>query len=175
MELHRSHKHARPGRSGGRVTVFLVTLLIFGLATQAAMADNPHFVGSPTITKSTTSGLTISGKIAGLGTIPDDVFLTASAVEATYECVNKGGNVAPGQPLVFEDVQGPSGTIEPSGGNIVFTATLPVPPTPSARDVCPNGNWSVRLLTLTYFDVVLHVQKPAGTDVFTHDFGDIDP
>ncbi len=40
--------------------------------------------------------------------------------------------------------------------------------------VCPNGNWTVHLLHLTYNDVVQHIQQN-GTDILTRDLGDIDP
>jgi hypothetical protein len=33
----------------------------------------------------------------------------------------------------------------------------------------------VRRTSLTYNDVVLHIQQPPGTDVLTKSFGDIDP
>jgi uncharacterized membrane protein len=46
MLLQRSHKHARPGRSGGRVTLLIVTMLIFGLVAQAASAVSPHFINA---------------------------------------------------------------------------------------------------------------------------------
>jgi hypothetical protein len=50
-----------------------------------------------------------------------------------------------------------------------------VPTPPSAATECPNGNWSVQLTSLTYTDVVLHIQQPSGTDVLTFNFGTIDP
>jgi hypothetical protein len=140
-----------------------------------AFAESPHFIGTPSCTKSTTSGLTCSGKAAGLGNGPTAAFLTASSVSATYECVNKGGNVAPGQPVVLQNVTGPTQNITPRNGQISFSPTIPPPPTPSSASTCPNGNWSVRLTSLTYNDVVLHLQQPPGTDVLTMSFGTIDP
>src|SRR5215831_18609421 len=41
------------------------------------------------------SGLTCSGKAAGLGNGPTAAFLTAGSVSATYVCHNHGGQVAP--------------------------------------------------------------------------------
>jgi hypothetical protein len=140
-----------------------------------AFAESPHFIGTPTCTKSVTSGLTCSGKAAGLGNGPTAAFLTASSVTATYECVNKGGNVAPGQPVVTQAVTGPTQNITPRNGQIVFSPNIPPPATPSPAATCPNGNWSVRLTSLTYTNVVLHIQQPPGTDVLTFSFGTIDP
>jgi hypothetical protein len=154
--------------------LFLV-LLFSALTTAQAFAQSPHFIGTPSCTKSLSSGLTCSGKAAGLGNEPANVFLTADSVTATYECVNKGGNVAPGQPVVTQDVTGPTQTITPHNGQITFSATLPVPTPPSAATECPNGNWRVRLTSLTYTNVVLHIEQPAGVEILSFNFGTIDP
>lgn len=88
MQLHRSHKHARPGRSGGRVTVLIMTLLVLGLTAEAALAGSPHFVGTPKITRSG-DAITVSGKVAGLG---DETQINV-AVTADVACVNPGNNL----------------------------------------------------------------------------------
>lgn len=150
-------------------------LLASILTATAAQAQSAHFVGTPSCTKSLSSGLTCSGKAAGLGNGPTAAFLTASSVSATFVCQNKGGNVAPGQPVVLTNVTGPTQNIAPRNGQITFSPTIPPPPTPSAASDCPNGNWKVVLTSLTYNDVVLHVQQPPGTDVLTDNLGNIDP
>lgn len=147
----------------------------FMAVPSAAFADSPHFVVTPTCTKSLVTGLDCSGKAAGLGNSPANVFLTADSVTAQYTCVNHGGNVAPGQPVVTQNVQGPTETIPPHNGQITFDATLGVPPAPDPAVDCPNGNWSVRLDSLTYANVVLHIQQSAGSDVLSFSFGTIDP
>src|SRR5207247_10875949 len=43
-----------------------------------------------------------------------------------------------GQPVVTQNVTGPTQTITPHNGQITFTATLPVPTPPSARDGVPQ-------------------------------------
>src|SRR5262245_30505181 len=155
----------------------VVAALIGAIAaiSTVAIAESPHFIGTPTCTKSLTSGLTCSGKAAGLGNGPTAAFLTASSVSATYECVNHGGNVAPGQPVVLQNVTGPTQNITPRNGQIRFSPNIPPPPTPSARDTCPNANWTVRITSLTYFDLALHIQQPPGTYVLTLNLGTIDP
>ncbi len=40
--------------------------------------------------------------------------------------------------------------------------------------MCPNGNWSVRLTSLTHFGVVEHI-KLDSMDILTGDLGGIDP
>jgi hypothetical protein len=151
----------------------LIAWTVFG--TTSALAQSPHFIGTPSCTKSITSGLTCSGKAAGVGNEPANAFLTASSVTATYECVNRGGNIAPGQPVVTQNVTGPVELIQPRNGQITFLATIPVPPTPSSAVVCPNGNWTVRLTSLTFTNVVLHIQDQVGQDILTFNFGTIDP
>ncbi|MFJ5707567.1 MULTISPECIES: hypothetical protein [unclassified Streptomyces] len=146
---------------------------VAGMAT--ATAQSPHFIGEVTCTKSITTGLSCSGKAAGLGSSPTAAFLTASSIDAEYVCVNRGGNVAPGQGVEFQQVVGPVQQIAPRNGQITFRdVRIPVPESPSARDVCPNGNWRVQLLHLTFNDVTLHIQQN-GVDILTRDLGDIDP
>lgn len=70
--------------------VLLVAVL--ALATAAvvvpvALAGSPHFVGTPTITRSG-DAITVSGKVAGLG---DETQINV-AVTADVACVNPGNN-----------------------------------------------------------------------------------
>jgi len=163
-----------------RRILFILTvpamLLVSILTATAAQAQSPHFVGTPSCTKSLSSGLTCSGKAAGLGNGPTAAFLTADSVTATFVCQNKGGNVAPGQPVVESNVSGPVQNITPRNGQITFSPTIPPPPTPSSAVDCPNGNWKVILTSLTYTNVVLHLQQPPGPpDTLSFSFGTIDP
>jgi hypothetical protein len=153
----------------------LMTLAATAIGISTAVAQSPHFIGDVTCTKSLSAGLRCGGKVAGLGNVATDVFLTASSVEAEYVCVNRGGNIAPGQGTEFQNVQGPIQHITPRNGQITFrNVTIPVPEAPSVRDACPNGNWRLDLLHVTFNDVELHVQQ-AGTDLLVKDLGDIDP
>ena len=71
-----------------RMVFVLVTgLVAFALATQPAFAGSPHFVGTPTITR-TGDAITVSGKVAGLG---DETQINV-AVTADVACVNPGNN-----------------------------------------------------------------------------------
>jgi hypothetical protein len=162
-------------RSALRVIVCVSAVAAAVSLPASALAESPHFIGTPTCTKSTSTGLTCSGKAAGLGNGPTEAFLTADSVTATYACTNKGGNVAPGQPVVTQSVTGPAQTIAPHNGQIRFSPTIPPPTPPSAATECPNGNWKVVLTSLTYTNVMLHIQQPPGTEVLTQSFGTIDP
>jgi hypothetical protein len=164
---------------GGEVMRRLIpTVLVIaaaGAVAPAAFAESPHFIGAPGCTKSLSAGLTCSGKAAGLGNGPTEAFLTAASVEATYVCVNNGENIAPGQPVVEQTVEGPRQAIKPHNGAIKFSPTIGVPTPPSAKVECPSAKWTVRLTSLTYTSVALHIQQPPGTDVLTREFGTIDP
>ena len=65
-----------------------ITLLAGALvvALAPAQAGNPHFVGSPTLTRSGNT-LTVTGKEAGLGN-EDQIHIVLTA---TAECINRGG------------------------------------------------------------------------------------
>jgi hypothetical protein len=68
----------------------LVTILVVAtaaLAAPAAWAGSPHFVGTPTITRSG-DALTVTGKVAGLGA---ETQINVS-VTADVACVNPGNN-----------------------------------------------------------------------------------
>jgi hypothetical protein len=163
-------------RIGSRIVVCAgVLAAAIVMSAAPAVAQSPHFVGTPSCSKSLKSGLTCNGKAAGLGNGPTAAFLTADQVSATFQCVNHGGNVAPGQPVVLTNVAGPTENITPRNGQITFSPTIPPPPTPSAKTECPNGNWTVQITSLTYTNVVLHIQQPPGTEVLTFSFGTIDP
>jgi hypothetical protein len=158
-----------------RLLAVMMTFGAVALTAHSALADSPHFIRTPSCTKSLSSGLSCSGKAAGLGDGPALVFLTADSVTANYVCKNKGGNVAPGQPVVEQDVTGPTEQITPHNGQITFSATIPPPTPPSSATECPNGNWNVVLTSLTYTNVVLHIDDSSLTDLLTFDFGTIDP
>jgi hypothetical protein len=161
-----------------RILVVLVGALCSLTFAAPANAQKPgaHIVGDLTITKSLTTGLTVSGRGAGFGDFVTDAFLTADRVVATWQCRNPGGNVAPGQGTELTDVTGPTTTIEPRAGHIDFTTTLPVPAAPDPDVVCPNGNWTVDStpLSLTYFGVELHFEQ-AGEEILVVSLGTIDP
>ena len=128
-----------------------------------AMAQNPHFTQGPTCTVSSSTGLTCSGKAAGLGNGPTTAQLTAQSVTATYSCQNHGGNIAPGQPVVTQNVSGPTQSITPHNGQITFSPNIPVPAPPSAASECPGANWKVVLSNLSYTGVQLTIAQGGST------------
>ena len=67
--------------------VALTAFLSLALGAQVAFAGSPHFVGTPTITRSG-DALTVAGKVAGLG---NETQINV-AVTADVACVNPGNN-----------------------------------------------------------------------------------
>jgi hypothetical protein len=170
MSLLRSHKHSRPGRSGGRVTVLFAALLVFGLTATAATAASPHFKknGSPTCnvsTGGTTSSTTCSASLAGLGG-GDLVIQVTVQGTAVYQCQNNGGQTAPGQNRVLVGPVTAPTTIpsdQIKNGNVSFTtnpAVLTAPTTVTGAEAgCPNPNWTGVNPVLTTTDISMTISQ----------------
>jgi hypothetical protein len=153
-------------------TTFLAFAMI--ATPSLAFAASAHFIGTPTIVKNPNASLTATFKAAGLGNVVTNAFLTSSGGTAVLQCVNPGGNNPPPKQVSFGPTQGQTTTIPPSNGQITASASIGPPPLPSASQICPNPNWSVRLISITYDNVVLHLQQN-GVDLLTYNFGNVDP
>lgn len=97
----------------------------------------------------------LTGVIRGLGNTSSNDTVTVLTAQAVVfaECVNRGGNVAPGRNPLQITVSATSAPLQAdSNGNadvyirIADPSTIsPTPINPSAKDAgCPNGNWTVR-------------------------------
>jgi len=149
-------------------------LILVITAAPVAFAASPHFIGRPTITKNSNFSLTVGFKAAGLANVVTGAFLTSSGGTAVLQCVNPGGNNPPPKQVSFGPLQGQATFIVPNNGQITATVTIGPPPLPSASQICPNPNWSVQILSLTYDNVVLHIQQNR-VDILTFNFGDVEP
>jgi hypothetical protein len=69
-------------------TAVLATLL---LGSTAALAANPHIVGSPSATVSGNT-LTLSASVAGLGNVETATFDLVGTVDVSSRCYTKSGN-----------------------------------------------------------------------------------
>lgn len=147
------------------------------MAPMLAAAQNPHFIGTPTITKSisgTTATLTTSGKVAGLGSEPTQFTLTTSSITAETACTNKGGNNPPGQTATFGPTTGQTTNITPRNGQITFNNAAPLSITVTAQQAgCPDG-MKPSITSATFSDVTLHLVQN-GQEVLTFNFGTVDP
>jgi hypothetical protein len=115
----------------------VLAAVVAALFAAPAVAQNPHFVKTPTCTLSS-DGTTVTctgGKIAGVGTVPTQV-----GIDVAGGCANKPGHEPRGH------VQAVSQPITPKGGNIVFGSL-------SATADCPPGLSPVFGDVVTYFIV----------------------
>jgi hypothetical protein len=152
-------------------TTFLVVAII---TSPIVLAASPHFIGTPRITKNPDGSLTAIFKAAGLANIVTGAFLTSSGGTAVLQCVNPGGNSPPPKQVTFGPLQGQITFIQPNNGQITASATIGPSPLPLPSQICPNPNWSVQIVSLTYFNVVLHIQQN-NVDILTFNFGTVDP
>ena len=155
------------------VSAFVGLMLLAPAVLTGAYAASPKFNKTPTLsTDSETFTITASGKATGLGNEPTSAFLTADTVVVEFHCINNGGNFAPGHPASSDDVEGPTQNFQPRNGQITFSGVSLQAPIPSAADECPSHTWTVVVDSVTFFGVTLHIQQ-AGTDILTHNFGDV--
>ncbi|HSI81061.1 MAG TPA: hypothetical protein VK919_10455 [Solirubrobacterales bacterium] len=126
-----------------------------------ATAQSGHFLtggnNAPTCMTVGTGGdtqLQCSGKVAGLGGTTFEITVSAPAT-AQVECINPGGNRAPGQDTT-ETATGSSGPLAtPRNGRYNFTVmTDPLGPLP-ATPTCPNPQWTPVIVGVTFGDATL--------------------
>jgi hypothetical protein len=121
--------------------------LLFGVLTVAALAfpgvasaQSGHFVQTQTCTDIGTQ-VQCSGKVAGLGGTTFEITVTAQGT-ATVECINPGGNRAPGQDTSVT-TSGSSGPLPtPRNGQFRYTVTTLAPGPLPATPTCPNDQWT---------------------------------
>jgi hypothetical protein len=133
------------------------------------------------VTKNSDGSISVTFKAAGLGTGQYDVFLTADEVTMVLTCVNPSGkNEPPGHnPPPDLNVVGPTKTVDARNGQLTVGppgVILPAPETPTPEEAgCKSSpGWTVKVLSITFEGVVLHVQ-PIGSDmdVLSFPFGNV--
>jgi len=131
-----------------RKHTFAATLLGIAVFAATVLAQNPHFIGSPSITDDGTT-LTASGTIAGLGNAGGTASIRVLAdATATTVCHNPNGKIAPGQTKTLS--VNASGTFPiDDNGRVEFSLTTDEP-TPGA---CPNGKWTGDVTDVTFSNV----------------------
>lgn len=133
--------------------------------TSVSQAASVHFKGTPTFAD---QGMTLrsTGALAGLGN--KDVTITLSAVgHAETRCANPAGHEAPGQNPADVVVTGaqsiPATAVK--NGTVAFdvaTVTPATTVTPEAAG-CPNGQWTARIVGLSFDDATLRVDQGGAT------------
>jgi hypothetical protein len=142
-----------------------------GLIVTPVLAAEPHFSATPTITKNSDLSITANFKASALGKKVANVTLSSDAT-ANIQCVNPGGNGPPPKKVDFKQIQNQSVNIKPEDGKIKERLSLGPPTLPSASDICPNGNWSTKILSLTYENPLLNIQQK-NSDILKFNFGNV--
>jgi hypothetical protein len=150
----------------------IITSALLLMTPILAAAASPHFVGTPTIFINSNGSSTATFKVFGLGSIPTAAFLTSSGGTATLKCTNPDGTGSKLVDVTFGLLRGRPVTINPNNGQITASASIGPPPLPSASEICPNSNWSVQLVAITYVNVVLHIQQNF-VDILIYKFGTV--
>ncbi|HEX9320246.1 MAG TPA: hypothetical protein VF884_15030, partial [Nitrososphaeraceae archaeon] len=99
-------------------SVIFALSLAASLVTVPVLADNAHFIGTPTINKNPNGSLTATFKAAGLGSSPISIFLSSSGGSASVQCVNPGHNSPPPKSVNFGPLQGQTATVTPRNGQV---------------------------------------------------------
>ena len=157
-------------------TLLLAVTLATSLVAAPVMAASPHFIGTPTIGKAGKGGLAASFKVAGLGLELTGAFLTSSGGTALLQCVNPAGNNPPPKEVTFGPLQGQITFFTPRNGQITAVGLfMAPPPLPTASQICPNSDWSVQLVSITYLNVILHIQQNGGrgADILSFNWGTV--
>jgi hypothetical protein len=151
------------GRTGK--IMFFVVLLV-GLLAPAASAASGHFVNSgKNAAQCTDTGTQVecTGKVAGLGGTSFEITIEADGI-ASVECINPGGNRAPGQDTEVS-VEGSTGSEPtPRNGQFLFTVSTadpgPLPSTPT----CPNPQWTATIVDVKFTTATLSLYED-GSEV----------
>ena len=140
-------QHRRPSQRGYR-SVALAVFLAIGLTAGVALADSPHFIGTPSGTVSGNT-LTVNFKAAGLGTGDYADFTLTGTVNVFSRCYNKGGNKPQADNKQETINVNQAGTFPVRGGQTTGSFTV----TPLSTLTCP-GNQVVVIESVS-FDLLL--------------------
>ncbi len=152
--------------------ILIVAVLAAGTAlfvAPMATAQGQHFTkrGVPVCTDIGTQ-LRCTGELAGLGNEDLVIDVTSDAL-VQANCVNPGGNEAPGQNKVLREASGQT-VIQGSAiknGRARFTTTTDPVAAPTAEEAgCPNPNWTTRVVSVTFSNVVVTISQ-GGEVLFT--------
>jgi hypothetical protein len=140
--------------------IAVLALMALALAAVPALAQNPHFIGTPQFTDEGTQ-LRATGSIAGLGNENIDVQLDATGV-ATITCGNPGNNPdVPGQRTELT-VTGTQEDIEVKNGRAFFNV-LTAAPTADPAEVCPSRRWTATVTDVEFTSATITVIQPSGS------------
>ena len=97
------------------------------------------------------------------------MFLTADNASAAYNCLDSTSQLHGKMILAYEKkLRGYEQDLSPNSGQISFGVYIPAPfPHSSAVASCANSSGTIKLMSIIYHNVILHIQQN-GTDVLTN-------
>jgi hypothetical protein len=143
----------------------IITLATIGvavvLAATPALATSGHFLtGGANAPVCTDIGTQVHcvGKVAGLGGTTFRVEVHATGV-ASVECINPGGNRAPGQDTVFPGAGGTDDMNTPRNGRASFSVTTAAPGPLPSTPTCPNSQWTATVVDVVFTTATLSLYE----------------
>ena len=132
----------------------LTAAILASASATTAFAANPHFIGQPTCAVDEHGNLDCGGRMAGLGNVSEVSAFLEADISAIFGCDNPGPgiHIPPGQPEDFQDVAGEQETLPVRNGQASFDLSITAPQ-PAEGFECPNPNWDIVLVSITYSDV----------------------
>jgi hypothetical protein len=109
-------------------------------AGPALAGGSPHFIKNGTSASLSGTSLVVQFKEAGLSAGAVETIQATAHLDATYQCVNGGGNVPadPKKTTISSDVSASGVFPAADNGNLVGSLTITVPAAASVLD-CPGG------------------------------------
>jgi hypothetical protein len=141
-----------------RRSLLLSVVAVAALAFPAvASAQSGHFLtGGGNAPTCTDIGLQVqcAGKVAGLGGTTFEITIEAAGI-ATVECINPGGNRAPGQDTAVTVAGTTDPLPTPRNGQFRFTVTTDSPAPLPATPTCPNPQWMPEIVDVAFTEATL--------------------
>ena len=125
-----NHDHSQSARRARSTAV-----LVLGGAGPALAGGSPHFIKSGTGASLSGTSLVVQFKEAGLSSGSVETIQATAHLDATYQCVNGGGNVPsdPKKTTISSDVSQSGVFTAGQNGNLVGSLTLSAPAAVGAR------------------------------------------
>ena len=122
-------------------------------AGPALAGGSPHFIKNATTASLDGTSLVVQFKEAGLSSGAVETVQATAHLDATFQCVNGGGNVPsdPKKTTISSDVSASGVFTAGQNGNLIGSLTLSVPAASSVLD-CPGGQ-TATLSAFTWSDI----------------------
>jgi len=136
--------------------VLAVAVSVLALPS-AASAQSGHFLtGGANAPRCVDTGLQVkcAGKVAGLGGTTFEITVEAQGI-ASVECINPGGNRAPGQDTAVTVAGTTDPLPTPRNGQYRFSITTDSPDPLPATPTCPNPQWTPKIVDVRFTDATL--------------------